>query len=204
MLFLPTYFAPISQYVALFQNDSFIFEMEDNFQKQTYRNRCYIYAANGKLLLNIPIIHNKKERHQKTKDVKIENSSPWQKLHFKSIQSAYSSSPFFEFYQDDLMPLFEQKQTFLLDFNLLCHEFIMNAIQEEIPFTKTTIYEKEPIIKDARILANAKKEHPIILKPYTQVFDDKHGFISNLSILDLLFMEGPNLVCYLKKNKIIL
>ena len=202
MLFLPTYFAPISQYVALFKNDSFIFEVEDNFQKQTYRNRCYIYAANGKLLLNIPIIHNKKERHQKTKDVTIENNFPWQKLHFKSIQSAYSSSPFFEFYQDDLMPLFEQKQTFLLDFNLKCHEFIMNAIQEEIPYTKTTVYKKKPMVKDARILANAKINPPIILKSYTQVFDNKHGFISNLSILDLLFMEGPNMVNYLNQNQI--
>ena len=204
MLFLPTYFAPISQYVALFQNDSFVFEVEDNFQKQTYRNRCYIYAANGKLLLNIPIIHNKKERNQKTKDIRIENSFPWQKLHIKSIQSAYRSSPFFEFYQDDLMPLFEQKQSFLLDFNLKCHEYVMNAIQEEISYTKTSIYEKEPTLKDARILANAKKEHPIKLKSYVQVFDDKHGFIPNLSILDLLFMEGPNLVCYLKEQKIIL
>jgi len=204
MLFLPTYFAPISQYVALFKNDSFVFEVEDNFQKQTYRNRCYIYAANGKLLLNIPIIHNKKERNQKTKDIRIENSFPWQKLHFKSIQSAYSSSPFFEFYQDDLMPIFEQKQSFLLDFNLKCHEYIMNAIQEVIPYKKTTIYDKEPTQKDARILGNAKKEHPIKLKSYVQVFDDKHGFIPNLSILDLLFMEGPNLVCYLKEQKIIL
>lgn len=197
MLFLPTYFSPISQYVALFQNKSFVFEVEDNFQKQTYRNRCYIYAANGKLQLNIPIIHNKEKQHQKTKDVRIENSTPWQQLHLKSLQSAYSSSPFFEFYKDDIMPLFEKKQEFLLDFNLKCHAIIMDSFQEEIPFTKTIIYEKEPRQKDARILANAKNSPSIELKPYTQVFDDKHGFIPNLSILDLLFMEGPNSVIYL-------
>lgn len=202
MLFIPTYFAPISQYVALVKNSNIVFEVEDNFQKQTYRNRCYIYAANGKLLLNIPILHTKKMQHQKTKDVKIENSFAWQKLHLKSLQSAYRSSPFFEFYEDDLMPLYEQKQEFLLDFNLKCHEFIMDALQEEIPFTKTIVYDKNPKVNDARSFALAKKGPIANLKPYTQVFDNKFGFIPNLSILDLLFMEGPNAISYLQANEI--
>ncbi|MCF6279939.1 MAG: WbqC family protein [Flavobacteriaceae bacterium] len=200
MLFLPTYFAPISQYVAIFKNKEIVFEVEDNFQKQTYRNRCNIYGANGKLTLNIPIIHNGK---QKTKDVKIDNSSLWQKQHLKSLESAYYSSPFFEFYMDDLFPLYEQKSAFLLDFNLKCHEFIMNALQSEITYSKTDIYEVSPKIKDCRNLAIAKHEKNYNLNSYFQVFNDKHGFMPNLSVLDLLFMEGTNSEIYLKNQKII-
>lgn len=202
MLFLPTYFAPIWQYITLFQNESFVFEVEDNFQKQTYRNRCYIYAANGRLQLNVPIIRTKGMGPQKTKDIHIDNSYPWQKQQLKTLQSAYRSSPYFEFYEDDLLPLFETKQAFLQDFNLKCHAFIMDAIQEDIPFTKTTEYLKEPALKDGRGLAIPKYKLNTEFKPYTQVFDNKHGFISNLSILDLLFMEGPNAVSYLQDHTI--
>ena len=99
-LFIPTYFAPISQYAAIYQSDSITFEIEDNYQKQTYRNRCYIYGANGKLALNIPVKHLTKEGRKKTKDTFIENDFPWQQQHFKSLQSAYRSSPFFEFFEN--------------------------------------------------------------------------------------------------------
>ena len=88
-LFIPTYFAPISQYAAIYKSDSIIFEVEDNYQKQTYRNRCYIYGANGKLTLNIPVKHILKENRKKTKDTLVENDIKWQQQHFKSLQSAY-------------------------------------------------------------------------------------------------------------------
>lgn len=198
MLFLPTYFAPISQYIEIFKNKNIVFEVEDNYQKQTYRSRCNIYGANGKLTLNIPIIHNGK---QKTKDVKIDNSAIWQKQHLKSLKSAYYSSPFFEFYIDNLHPLYENKTTFLLDFNLRCHEFIMNALQSEISYSKTDIYEVNSQIKDCRNLAIAKNEKDYNLKPYFQVFNDKFGFIPNLSVLDLLFMEGMSSETYLEQSK---
>ncbi|MFK5880032.1 MAG: WbqC family protein [Flavobacteriaceae bacterium] len=202
MLFIPTYFSPISQYVALFQNDEFIFEVEDNYQKQTYRNHCNIYGANGKLQLNIPIVHSKKGTRQKTKDIRIDQSERWQQLHLRSIQTAYRSSPYFEFYEDDLLPLYEGNQKFLQDFNLKCHEFLMDALQENIPFTKTSEYEITPKTKDMRFLANARKEATYNFKKYTQVFDDRYGYIPNLSILDLLFMEGPNSVTYLQEQTI--
>lgn len=200
MLFIPTYFSPISQYVALFQDDNLIFEIEDNYQKQTYRNRCNIYGANGKLQLNIPIVHTKKGERQKTKDIRIDQSDKWQQLHLRSIQTAYRSSPYFEFYEDDLLPLYEENQKFLLDFNLKCHAFLIDALQEDITNAKTKEYEVTPKIKDYRYLANARKEATYNFEKYTQVFDDKFGFISNLSILDLLFMEGPNAVTYLQKQ----
>ena len=109
-LFIPTYFAPIAQYAMMYQTgfDNIIFELEDNFQKQTYRNRCYIYGANGKLSLNVPIKHKTKVGRKKTKDALIENNYPWQQQHFKSLQAAYRSSPFFEFFEADLYNLFQK------------------------------------------------------------------------------------------------
>ena len=109
MILLPTIFSPIIQYVAIANCNGVVFENADNYQKQTYRNRYYIYGANGKQLLNIPIIHNKNKGHLKTKDVQIDKSYSWQKLHIKSLQTSYRSSPYFEFYEDELLNLFNNK-----------------------------------------------------------------------------------------------
>lgn len=197
-LFLPTYFSPITQYGMMYQSDAIVFEMEDNFQKQTYRNRCYIYGANGKQLLNIPIAHNKSGVKQKTKDIRIEEGSPWQKQHFKSLKSAYNSSPFFEFYEDDLRPIFEKNYSFLLDLNLDTFQFINEALELEKSYEKTRKYEVL-VSHDYRMLGSVKQHSEYQLDEYIQVFDDKHGFLSNLSILDLLFMEGPNSISFLEK-----
>ncbi len=198
----PTYFSPISQYVAIAKSKELIFEVEDNYQKQTYRNRCYIYTADGKHILNVPIQH-KKGLKQKTKDVKIDYKDDWHKLHLKTLQTAYSSSPFFEFYIDDLKPIFEKRNTFLLDLNLKCYEFIIGALQLEISTSKTIKYNSEVAISDARKLAIAKSKEEFIFDRYIQVFDQNKGFISNLSILDLLFMEGPNTLNYLENQKVL-
>lgn len=201
VLLHPTYFSPISQYVAIANAKELVFEIEDNFQKQTYRNRCYIYTADGKHLLNVPIQHTKGIK-QKTKDVKIDYKDDWHKLHLKTLQTAYSSSPFFEFYIDDLKPVFEKKITFLLDLNLKCHELIMDALQLEITYSKTSEYQKDVQFLDARKLAVAKTKEEFVLDRYIQVFEQNKGFISNLSILDLLFMEGPNVLNYLENQTI--
>jgi hypothetical protein len=111
VLLYPTYFPSISHYVAMVQSDSITFEVEDNFQKQTNRNRTYIYSPNGIQLLNIPIKHSK-EKHQKTKDVQLETSFDWQKQHFKSLEAAYRTSPFFEFFEDELAPIFNKNILF--------------------------------------------------------------------------------------------
>ncbi len=198
-LFIPTYFAPISQYVAIYQSDSITFEIEDNYQKQTYRNRCYIYGANGKLALNIPVKHLIKEGRKKTKDTIVENDFPWQQQHFKSLQSAYRSSPFFEFFEDDLATLFNKKYNFLQDVNIDTHLFVTDALQINTSFKKTQSYELNPSIEDFRSLDLAKNGLEIEMDTYIQMFDDKYGFIPNLSILDLLFMEGPNAISFLEK-----
>ncbi len=198
-LFIPTYFAPISQYAAIYQSDSVTFEFEDNYQKQTYRNRCYIYGANGKLALNIPVKHLTKEGRKKTKDTIIENDFPWQQQHFKSLQSAYRSSPFFEFFEDDLAALFNKKYHFLQDVNIDSHLFVTDALQMNTSFEKTKSYELNPNVDDFRSLDLAKNGLEIEMDTYIQMFDDKYGFIPNLSILDLLFMEGPNTISFLEK-----
>ncbi|CAM1363761.1 conserved hypothetical protein [Tenacibaculum litoreum] len=198
-LFIPTYFAPISQYAAIYQSDAITFEVEDNYQKQTYRNRCYIYGANGKLALNIPVKHKTKEGRKKTKDTLVENDFPWQQQHFKSLQSAYRSSPFFEFFEDDLLAIFNKKYTFLQDLNIDTHLFVTDALQIKQQFNKTTSYELNPESTDFRALAIAKKGIEIEMDTYIQMFDDKYGFIPNLSILDLLFMEGANTISFLEK-----
>lgn len=200
-LFQPTYFSPIIQYVGIVNSPEFVFEIEDNFQKQTYRNRCYIYTANGKHLLNVPVQHNKGVK-LKTKDVKIDYKDSWDKLHLKTLQTAYNSSPFFEFYIDDLLLIFKKPTTFLLDLNLKCYEFIMDSLQVDIPYKKTDEYFTETPYQDLRSLAIAKGVQDFQLDRYIQVFEENHGFISNLSILDLLFMEGPNALNYLENQSI--
>ncbi len=198
-LFLPTYFSPISQYKVMTNTDEIVFEVEDNFQKQTYRNRCYIYGPNGKQLLNIPVKHNSKSLKKKTKDTLVDNSSPWQSQHLKSIQIAYRNSPFFEFYQDDLEPILTKEYKYLLDVNIDSFLFITDALQIAQTHSKTTSYQIS-IKEDYRYLANAKQELDINFTPYIQMFDDKHGFLKDLSILDLLFMEGPNTISFLENN----
>ena len=199
-LFIPTYFAPISQYSEIIQSDSIIFEVEDNFQKQSYRNRCYIYNSNGKQLLNIPVKEKKENSslRKKTKDMLVDGNSYWQEHHLKSLQSAYRSSPFYEFYEDDLLAIFTKKYTYLQDVNIDTHLFITDALQINQQFSKTKEYLIKGDESDYRNLADIKKQPKKPLDKYIQMFDNKHGYIDNLSILDLLFMEGPNAISYLK------
>ncbi|MDO6598125.1 WbqC family protein [Oceanihabitans sp. 2_MG-2023] len=200
ILIHPTYFPNIAHFAAMLQANNVVFEMHDNYQKQTYRNRSFIYGANGKLQLSVPVIYSQKER-QKYSDIKIHNAEKWQTLHWKSLESAYRTSPFFEFYEDELQPLFTQKAEFLLDFNLKCFETILECLQLDIKSSETEIFQKEITDQsDFRYLVNSRKEPNFNFDNYTQVFNEKHGYISNLSILDLLFNEGTNAINYLENQ----
>ncbi|SEA65818.1 WbqC family protein [Bizionia paragorgiae] len=194
----PTYFPSIETFVAIVSASSVVFEICDNYQKQTYRNRCYIYAANGKLQLSVPVIYTQKNR-QLYQDVQIANTYNWQDIHFKSLESAYRTSPFYEYYIDDLKPLFTKQYDSILEFNLACFEVICDALQLDITINKTTEFKKNYTDNlDLRGLVNAKKDTAPQFDNYTQVFSPKHGYINNLSILDLLFNEGPSALSYLE------
>lgn len=181
--------------------DVVTFEIEDNFQKQTNRNRMYIHSPNGIQLLNIPVKHSK-TAHQKTKDVKLETAFDWQKQHFKSLEAAYRTSPFFEYFEDDIVPVFEKKHTFLMDLNYQTLEIVSKCLGLEFDYTETTEYFHEVTDKtDLRYLINGKKDTTLVT-PYHQVFEDKNGFLNNLSILDLLFNEGRHALSYLKAQEL--
>ena len=201
ILILPGYFPSISHFVAIAQSDLVTFEMDDNFQKQTNRNRMYIYSPNGIQLLNIPVKHSK-TAHQKTKDIQLETAFDWQKQHFKSLEAAYRSSPFFEYFEDDIVPIFEKKHKFLMDLNLQTMEIVSKCLRFEFDYNETTEYFHTVDNKtDLRHLINGKKDTSIF-EPYTQVFEEKNGFLNNLSILDLLFNEGRHALEYLKKQQL--
>ncbi len=205
ILIHPTYFPSISHFAAIVQAEKVTFEMEDNFQKQTNRNRTYIYSPNGIQLLNIPVKHSK-TAHQKTKDIQIENDFDWQKQHFKSLEAAYRSSPFFEYFEDDLLPIFEKKHQFLMDLNLEVFNLITRCLRMKIDYSTTTEYFHEinsNEVIDFRFLANGKKDLSKF-ESYTQVFDDKFGFINNLSVLDLVFNEGKFALDYLQSQQLVL
>ena len=198
ILVQPSYFASISTYVAIANASKVSFEINDNFQKQTNRNRMYIYSPNGLQMLNVPIKHSG-EIHQKTKDIRIENDFNWQKQHFKSLEAAYRSSPFFEYFEDQLLPIFTKKHTFLLDLNFETTSFIYSSLRLNNVFFKTTEYLQISAETDFRNLVNGKKD-TATFTAYPQVFQEKVGFLNNLSVLDLIFNEGKFALEYLKNQ----
>lgn len=201
ILIHPSYFPSISTFVAIAQSDLVSFEMDDNFQKQTNRNRMYIYSPNGIQLLNIPIKHSK-TAHQKTKEVKLETAFDWQKQHFKSLEAAYRTSPFFEYFEDDISPIFQKKHTFLMDLNIETMAIVSKCLGLIFDYNETDEYFHTVSDKtDLRNLVNGKKDTSVF-EPFTQVFGEKHGYLNNLSILDLLFNEGRYALDYLKKQQL--
>lgn len=153
----PSYFPSISHFVAIAKADLVTFEIDDNFQKQTNRNRMYIYSPNGIQLLNIPIKHSK-DAHQKTKDVKLETAFDWQKQHFKSLEAAYRTSPFFEYFEDDILPIYQKKHTFLMDLNYQTMEIVSKCLGLDFDYNETTEYFHDVQDKtDLRQLINGKK-----------------------------------------------
>ena len=190
---LPTaYFGPISYYAILLQHPNCSIELHEHFVKQSIRNRCDIYGANGKLQLTIP---KQRKGSSKTiiKEIQISYKQNWQKEHWSAIVSSYNSSPYFEYYKDELQPFFEKEEVLLIDFNNKLQVVILKFLQEEKDIMPTTEYLHQGNFSDLRNHKwNLRKQ-----KRYDQVFMEKHGFIANLSILDLLFNLGPESADYL-------
>ena len=198
-----TYFGPVQWYQKLHRYDCCYIEQHDSYQKQTYRNRCIIATANGLQALTVPVEHEacNKQEASKTKDLRISDHNQWRRVHWNALQSAYSESPFFDYYADDIHPFFEKKYTFLLDFN----EAIRQTVCALIDIHPNVVYSSAfmvqgPASKDFRDVIHAK--HPqhdddFTPKPYWQVFQHRYGFQPNLSVLDLLFCMGPESIFYL-------
>lgn len=194
-----TYFGPVQWYQKLYRSKSVAIDVNEPFLKQTYRNRCYIAAANGVQALTVPV-----EKAQLTRDVRISDHGNWRHQHWNAIVSAYGESPFFEYYQDDLRPFYEQRWEFLADFN----EAIMNTVCQLIDIQPSFVPCDLPSFSegvgedlcDMRTAINPK--HPaadetFVPRSYYQVYAQRHGFLQNLSILDLLLNMGPESIFFL-------
>ncbi len=192
-IIVPTlYFPPVSFFYLLNKTEKVFIEQYENYSKQSYRNRCEILSPNGKLTLSIPVKKKSGEK-QLIKDIKIDYKNDWQKQHLKSIETAYFSSPFYEFYIDAFLTFFSKKYTFLFDYNYEILKTLLSELQIDKDIKFTSEYIKDYGLSDYRAALHPKKKIPKFNpKAYTQVFFDKFPFTPNLSILDLLFNEGPN------------
>jgi len=196
ILLSTAYFAPIQYYSKYISNRNVFIEQFENFIKQTYRNRCVILGANGPISLVVPVV---KGRGKKIliRDLQISYDVNWQRNHWRTIFSAYNSSPFFEFYKDEILPFYNKKWKYLLDYNQSINSTIYDLLEIENNSTLTTDFEKVPtgtLNFREFITPKITFQNDIDFKAakYTQVFSEEHGFVPNLSILDLLFNEGPN------------
>jgi len=209
MILLSTAYFPNIQYFSKIENFENIFiEKHENYIKKSFRNRCEILAANGKLTLSVPI---EKSINEKTKitDIKIDYTEDWQKKHRKSIESAYAQSPFYEFYIDEIKIIFQKKYNYLFDLNMNILEIINEiiGIKNNINLTKKFIEIDNKNTNDFRFSIHPKKkmqkpDNFFIEKQYIQTFSEKFNFIPNLCILDLIFNLGPESLEYLHKTKI--
>lgn len=202
ILIHPSYFPSVLQMVAVAQTKEVVLEVHGNYQKQTYRNRTYIAHNNGKLLLNIPVKHTKDGIRQQMQTVVVENDFPWQSHHWKSIRTAYRTSPFFEYYEDDLEHLFTEPVHGLLDLNLKIFDLLLELLGISAQVSKTETFERTPEIQDLRTLIEVKSKREYSFSSYTQVLQAHHGFLPNLSVLDLIFNEGPAALNYLESQEI--
>tara|TARA_B100001113_G_C20932122_1_gene544866 strand:- start:153 stop:809 length:657 start_codon:yes stop_codon:yes gene_type:complete len=187
----PTYFPNIEHFSHLLRSKSLSFEINDFYQKQTLRNRTSIYSPNGRLNLVIPVKFSSKKK-ERLKDIKICNDIKWQKNHLKSIQTAYRNSPYFEFFEDYFSEIFEKKEKFLVDVSIKSIEIIFKILELEFKYTFTKEYNSQyGTENDLRNISNKKgKAVKNLTNQYTQVFENKFGYIHNLSTIDLIFNEG--------------
>ncbi|MDD6208990.1 MAG: WbqC family protein [Bacteroidales bacterium] len=206
-LLTTAYLAPIQYYTWLYHSKKAIIERYDHYTKQTYRNRCIIAGANGSLSLSIPIIKPEKLKASSS-EIEISDHGNWQHQHWNAIGAAYNSSPYFEYYIDDFAPFYFKKYKFLFDFNEELRALICDLLEIEPNVSYSTEYSKD--ISSPDIFDLRDSIHPKIhfaeydsffkIKRYYQVFEQKHGFIPNLSIIDLLFNMGPEARLILKDS----
>ncbi|HVW94966.1 MAG TPA: WbqC family protein [Mucilaginibacter sp.] len=192
------YLPPVEYFTKLNALRADIFmEKEEHFPKQTFRNRANICTPDGTLSLTVPVIKGSKN-HTKSKDVKISYDFDWQRLHWMSLQSCYRRSAYFEYYEDELSRFYHNQFEYLFDFNEQLLQFVLKSIRLKITWDYTTSYESTYAdLIDYRNVIDSKQESDFDQKHYFQVFEDRNGFIKNLSIVDLMFNQGPHSSDYL-------
>ena len=192
------YLPPIEYFSKLLDNkDNIIIENAEHFQKQTYRNRASIHSPNGKLDLVIPVLKGSKN-HTKVKDVKISYDFNWQRLHLMSLQTSYRSSAYFEFYEDDFAIFYEKKWDYLFDYNEELLRLLIKFLKLNVEYKYTNKFENEYLeLNDFRNSIHPKRNGRNNVNTYLQVFEERNGFLPNLSIVDLLFNQGPQSTKYL-------
>ena len=200
------YMAPVEYFTKLYAYSNVFVEQHDNYLKQTYRNRCIIASADGPLTLSIPT-EKISQLKCPMKDIRISDHGNWRRLHWTALESAYSSSPFFDYYRDEFQPFFEKKYDYLYDFNEEICSLICELIDIHPTICRTNEYKQQfaPYEHDFREIIHPKKEYvtfdPVFIpKPYYQVFEARHGFLPNLSIVDLLFNMGPESIIILRDS----
>ena len=196
VLLSTTYFGPIQWYQKLYRAEHVVIEQWESHQKQTYRNRCLIATTQGIQALTVPVVRGETSL---MKDIRISDHGNWRHLHWNALQSAYGESPFFEYYQDDILPFFTQRWDYLFDFNEAIRQKMCELIDISPQVSLTGSFQPKAD-HDFREAINPK--HPASdadfeSRPYYQVYQQKHGFLPNLSILDLLMNTGPESILYL-------
>ena len=216
VLLSTTYFGPIQWYQKLYRAEEVFIERCESFQKQTYRNRCLIATTNGLQALTIPVVRDQSNRLSDTNQdqepvslihsIRISDHGNWRHLHWNALKSAYGESPFFDYYQDDIRPFFEQRWDYLFDFNEAIREKMCELLDIQPKVSLTQEYSLtsnlSPLTSIIDYRSSIQPKHPepdpdFTPKRYYQVYEQKHGFLPNMSILDLLFNMGPESIFYL-------
>ena len=196
---LPMFYLPPIEYFAQLvkHKDNFVIEKEEHFVKQTYRNRTHIYSPDGVLTLTVPVVKGAKV-HTKITEVKISYDFAWQRLHWLGLQNCYRRSTYFEFYEDDFARFYNDRFEYLFDYNQQQLALILKLLKIKTELQYTEAYETHYLgVNDFRLSINSKNNSGFQQKPYFQLFEEKRGFLKNLSIVDLLFNHGPQAMTYL-------
>jgi len=197
LLISTAYLPPIEYFSLISEADEIFIEKEENYHKQSYRNRCYILSAHGPQLLTVPVFLGSVHKTL-IKNIRIDYSKRWQQVHLRALKASYSSSPYFEFYFENIERIISSNHEFLLDLNIALTESVLQILKIEKSLAGTSFFEPEGNeTYDYRYKITPKKESSYISKRYLQVFETGNGFVPNLSIVDLIFNMGPESVRWL-------